>query len=157
METRLADELARQIWRNGGLDRFAGERIGAFSNEHSRFVVGGDEERFGRQSVDLLDETLEEGRLVWLVAEHELHLASEVSAGRHRSNARFGHCIDGHSGTTDCADHPGRAVMIRVVAQADEQDRQTRVEGGRVGRTEITLWQVTKEGVKRAPLLRPRR
>ena len=135
MEPALAGELARQVWRHGGADRSAGQRTGALGHEHGRLVVGADQQWSARQPVDRLDESVEQCRLVRFPAGRELHLASEVPTGRRGGDALLRHGVDPHTGTAQCADHPDRAVMDRVVADPDEKDRQATVEGrGAVGR-----------------------
>ena len=96
------------------------------------------EHRSGGQAVDHLDETIEQCRLVRFPAGRELRLSSEVATGRRGGDALLCHGVDRHTGTTQCADHPDRAVMDRVMADPDEEDRQTTVEGWGRGRTAIT-------------------
>ena len=42
--------------------------------------------------------------------------------------------------------------MDRVTTEPDQKDRQSGVEIGGRGRTPITAWQVTEQGVERLPL-----
>ena len=44
--------------------------------------------------------------------------------------ALLGHGVDGYTGTTQCADHPDRAVLNRISADPDQKDRQTGVKVG---------------------------